>query len=198
MNASINAFSASQFYQLELISMIYMSINVLIGTKLNAATNALVNAITGGELYSTQPTICIKQNLFEISKSRYHGYPREKNLCVDLLLDASYTPNVFVYFKSRYGGKYDDINFINCNCTRLVLSKLSATHRGTWCQKQVSMEWLSHYIPKNIVDCNYLAIHWIPASGAKILNYTHAAAFVVLVVICSRGPFYKHTVKSLI
>ena len=160
MNASINAFSASQFYQLALISMIYMSINVLIGTKLIAASNALVNAITGGELYCTQPTICIKQNLFELSKSRYHGYPREKNLCIDLLLDASYTPNVFVYFKSRYGGKYDDINFINCNCTRLVLSKFSATHRG------------------------------IPASGAKILNYAHAAAFVVLVVICSRGPLH--------
>ena len=42
---------------------------------------------------------------------------------------------------------------------------------GVWHQKQVSRAGISNYIPQFTVECYYLSLFEIPASGAKIIMY---------------------------
>ena len=40
---------------------------------------------------------------------------------------------------------------------------------GLWRQKQISQAGINNCIPQNTVGCNYLSMHGMPASGAKVL-----------------------------
>ena len=46
---------------------------------------------------------------------------------------------------------------------------------GLWCQKQVSMVWISNYIPQHSVGCNYISMSYKP--GITLLKYNHKLHF---------------------
>ena len=50
-------------------------------------------------------------------------------------------------------------------------TKTDTVNWGHTSQKPVNRAWISNYSPQSVVGCNYLSMHYMPASGTCFLNW---------------------------
>ena len=84
--------------------------------------------------------------------------------------------------------------YITCDARIWIDICLYMTVWGLWCQKPIFQAGISNCIPQYSVECNYLSLPEIPASGTKVLISKRLCCNRYRHIFLKHGRFDKHSV----